>query len=368
MNYYSIDRCRPCSGAASIFLDKLLYGNSYFLSDGVLAYVVKGPLRIFNFKYEPDIYTQEISQQICVYMKYLFTLLMACLSLSTTYGTVHHPSSSVSSGRWVVWAEKPATSWQDAFVTGNGRHGTMVMGQPGSERIICVHEELFIRGWDRHKVAVPSTASLLPEVRRLIESGRSDAADELMTGEADRQLVAMGAVQRWPLIPHPAFDLCIRYTDTTLQAENGYRRQLDLETGETSAFWGGRGGVTESVFSSREHNVNVLRLKATGQRKINLVLGLKETPGREGVHFEHNLDSAFSSVSTEVFSGWLSYRAAYKYDAGGYEGLARVSLKGGSMITEGDSLRIADADEVLVLVRITPLENANLSVSVVKRC
>lgn len=362
MNYYSIDRCRPCSGAASIFLDKLLYGNSYFLSDGVLAYVVKGPLRIFNFKYEPDIYTQEISQQICVYMKYLFTLLMACLSLSTTYGTVHHPSSSVSSGRWVVWAEKPATSWQDAFVTGNGRHGTMVMGQPGSERIICVHEELFIRGWDRHKVAVPSTASLLPEVRRLIESGRSDAADELMTGEADRQLVAMGAVQRWPLIPHPAFDLCIRYTDTTLQAENGYRRQLDLETGETSAFWGGRGGVTESVFSSREHNVNVLRLKATGQRKINLVLGLKETPGREGVHFEHNLDSAFSSVSTEAFSGWLSYRAAYKYDAGGYEGLARVSLKGGSMITEGDSLRIADADEVLVLVRITPLENANLSV------
>lgn len=235
-------------------------------------------------------------------------------------------------------------------------------GQPGSERIICVHEELFIRGWDRHKVAVPSTASLLPEVRRLIESGRSDAADELMTDEADRQLVAMGAVQRWPLIPHPAFDLCIRYTDTTLQAENGYRRQLDLETGETSAFWGGRGGVTESVFSSREHNVNVLRLKATGQRKINLVLGLKETPGREGVHFEHNLDSAFSSVSTEAFSGWLSYRAAYKYDAGGYEGLARVSLKGGSMITEGDSLRIADADEVLVLVRITPLENANLSV------
>ncbi|MCQ5039418.1 glycoside hydrolase family 95 protein, partial [Bacteroides fragilis] len=100
------------------------------------------------------------------------------LSLSTTYGTVHHPSSSVSSRRWVVWAEKPATSWQDALVTGNGRHGTMVMGQPGSERIICVHEDLFIRGWDRHKVAVPSTASLVPEVRRLIESGRSDAADE----------------------------------------------------------------------------------------------------------------------------------------------------------------------------------------------
>ncbi len=70
------------------------------------------------------------------------------------------------------------------------------MGQPGEERIICVHEELFIRGWDRNKVAVPCTAFLLPQVRSLMESGKSDAADALMTSEADRQLVAMGARQR----------------------------------------------------------------------------------------------------------------------------------------------------------------------------
>ena len=220
------------------FLDKLLYGNSYFLSDGVLAYVVKGPLRIFNFKYEPDIYTQEISQQICVYMKYL---VYTFDGLSVIVNYLRYGTSSI----FFCFVRtmgglggETCHIMAGCIVTGNGRHGTMVMGQPGSERIICVHEELFIRGWDRHKVAVPSTASLLPEVRRLIESGRSDAADELMTGEADRQLVAMGAVQRWPLIPHPAFDLCIRYTDTTLQAENGYRRQLDLETGETSGLLG----------------------------------------------------------------------------------------------------------------------------------
>lgn len=99
------------------------------------------------------------------------------------------------------------------------------MGQPGEERIICVHEELFIRGWDRNKVAVPCTASLLPQVRSLMESGKSDAADALMTSEADRQLVAMGARQRWPLIPHPAFDLCIRHTGIPLQTEKQYRRQ-----------------------------------------------------------------------------------------------------------------------------------------------
>jgi alpha-L-fucosidase 2 len=295
-------------------------------------------------------------------MKYLFTLLMACLPFSFTHGIKSHPSFLNSSGRWVVWSEKPAASWQDAFVTGNGSHGTMVMGQPGEERIICVHEELFIRGWDRNKVAVPCTASLLPQVRSLMESGKSDAADALMTSEADRQLVAMGARQRWPLIPHPAFDLCIRHTGIPLQTEKQYRRQLDLETGEVLTSWYENGKVTESVFSSREHNVNVVRLKADECNKMNLVLSLKETPGREGMHFEHNLDSAFSSVKAEAVSGWLSYRAGYKYDAGGYEGLARVTVKGGSMTAEGDSLRITDAEEVLVLIRITPREEARLSV------
>lgn len=51
-------------------------------------------------------------------MKYLFTLLMACLPFSFTHGIKSHPSFLNSSGRWVVWSEKPAASWQDAFVTG----------------------------------------------------------------------------------------------------------------------------------------------------------------------------------------------------------------------------------------------------------
>lgn len=48
----------------------------------------------------------------------------------------------------------------------------MVLGQPGDERIIAVHEEPFIRGWDHNKETVPVTAAdLLSEVRRLIDEG-----------------------------------------------------------------------------------------------------------------------------------------------------------------------------------------------------
>jgi len=35
--------------------------------------------------------------------------------------------SGVSSGRRVAWSDTAPRKWEDAFVTGNGRHGMMVM-------------------------------------------------------------------------------------------------------------------------------------------------------------------------------------------------------------------------------------------------
>ena len=71
-------------------------------------------------------------------------------------GTYALASETKNSERWTIWSSSPASRWEDAFVTGNGQHGTMVWGNPIDERITCVHEELFIRGWDRHLKAVPS--------------------------------------------------------------------------------------------------------------------------------------------------------------------------------------------------------------------
>lgn len=285
----------------------------------------------------------------------IYLFLTAVLYSCQFVGEGSGDSGTDSSGRWVVWSQVPSVRWEDAFVTGNGRHGTMVWGTPNDERIICVHEELFIRGWDHNKETVPVTAPLLPEVRRLIDERKNNQAAWLIAGEADRQLREMGANNPWPLIPHPAFDLHIQYLDTSEFVKEKYCRQLDLETGVASVF---NKNVIESVFSSRKHNVNVVRLKAGAQEKINVMLGLEETPGRHGIHFGHDLDSAFLSVEQGATPGWLTYRAAYSKDPGGYEGLARVTLKGGKMECDGKRLIIRDAEEVLMLVRITPLNNS----------
>ena len=288
-------------------------------------------------------------------MKYGFFLLYLFLFSSCI------SRQDVIENRWTIWSASPAERWEDAFVTGNGRHGTMVYGNLADERIICVHEELFIRGWDPAKQTVPVTKQLLPKVRELIATGKNDGADHLITSEADRQLQEMGAKQRWPLIPHPAFDLHIQPLDTLCSDTVNYRRQLNLENGVTSVFRNGKKGMEESVFSSRTHNINVIRLKAGKEEKINVRLFLAETPGRKGMHFEHNLDSAFLFAQPGAEQGWLTYRAAYQQDPGGYEGLARVIPKGGTMQCDNHSLTLKDAEEVLVLLRITPLTDHNQS-------
>ncbi|WP_294629120.1 glycoside hydrolase N-terminal domain-containing protein [uncultured Bacteroides sp.] len=269
---------------------------------------------------------------------------------------------------WTRWSKSPAQQWEDAFVTGNGKTGSLIVGRSQEERITCVHEELFIRGWDRHKVTVPYTAPLMPYVRQLMAEGKSDEAARMLTDEADRQLRAMGANQRWPLIPHPAFVLCIRPLEKSSLPVTDYRRNLNLETGEATVAWKQEAGsFTESVFSSRKDNVNVIRLKATKSAKINVELSLEETPGRKGEHFEYDLEHAFSEVNREAFGHWLTYHAAYDKDFGGYDGVAKVTLKGGSIQAKGKSLVVRNAEEVLIVVSIVSQEDVrNASLDAIK--
>lgn len=287
--------------------------------------------------------------------KYYFYILF--LEIMISCDMVH--ARNLSSGRWIVWSSNVVSTWEDAFVTGNGVQGLMVVNDSLEERFICTHEDLFIRGWDRHKKTVPYTAHLLPQVRQLMENGKSDEADRLLTEEADRQLRKMGANQRWPLIPHPAFDFCVDWGGKNRKA---FHRQLDLETGECKNEWQYSGDfLEESYFSSRVHQVNVIRFQRKSGKPLDLLLSLKETPGRKGIHFEHNLEQAFDSVVVSADSCWLTYHANYSKDSGGYDGVARVILRGGHIYKKGTSLQIQDANEVLVLIRVTPWENASLS-------
>ena len=86
--------------------------------------------------------------RVTKYWMYLLSIVFV-MDCSIVY------AKGLSSGRWVVWSSNAASAWEDAFVVGNGVQGMMAVNDSASERFICTHEELFIRGWDRRKVAVP---------------------------------------------------------------------------------------------------------------------------------------------------------------------------------------------------------------------
>ena len=287
--------------------------------------------------------------------------LAAVLSIGASPCRADDGSGSITSNRWVAFSGKPVTAWEDAFVTGNGRHGTMPCGTPGAERIIHVHEELFLRGFDRHGETLPDIAHLMPEVRRLCQEGRMKEAGDLACAEARRQLDAKGVRGSMVVCPHPAFDLVVK--SAPVGQVTGYRRELDMETGESRIRWrDDSGGWEQSVFSSRAANVNVIRLRGTGGRKITADLTLAETPGREGKAGQIDLATAIGAPETGAEPGWLDYRAEYGFNNGGYDGHARVTAKGGKVYSDGRVLRVSDAEEVLVVVRITPWSDSGQAI------
>jgi alpha-L-fucosidase 2 len=58
--------------------------------------------------------------------------------------------------------------WQDGFVSGNGRMGSVLFGSPGNETLAVNHCRLYIPAGKRE--IVPDLAAYLPEVRQKISA------------------------------------------------------------------------------------------------------------------------------------------------------------------------------------------------------
>ena len=79
----------------------------------------------------------------------------------------------------------PADCWEDGFPVGNGRHGALVHGRPGAERVVVTHHHLT---WRDAPAAPgysvpPDLAGRLPRVRDLLLAGESGRALELFAGD-----------------------------------------------------------------------------------------------------------------------------------------------------------------------------------------
>ena len=257
---------------------------------------------------------------------------------------------------------RPATKWEEGHISGNGRMGALVMGQPLNETIIFSHEKLFLP-WEK-PVQPVDTASHLQEIRRMFADGQYQKAADLVVEISKKEGYTH---KRWtdPFIP--AFDL--RVIMDAAGEVKGYGRTVNFATGEASVGWkDDRGTFVRRLFISRPDNVAVLFLQGPGAGKLNCRIGLatRPTDALPGIDAEYwNPEEKFKEgikdVAIEASVNRLTYRSSFKraWPGGlqGYEGVANVTPKGGSAVVDGKEIVVKDADEVLVLVRIDVLND-----------
>ena len=246
-------------------------------------------------------------------MKHTITLLTALLLAQPA---ALHAADVPARG---VRSLTPANRWEDAFVTGNGRMGAMLFGNPTNETFVANHCRLFLPYGNRE--IVPDLARHVPELRQIIRDQGYDAAMRFFLGKAQAQGYP-GLT--WTDIFHPGLFINIRQPADGTVAD--YQRTEDFATGEVVVRWrDNRGEFRRRLFVSRADNLIALSL--TGPAPCEL-------------HFPAlNHESIQSQQQTTP--EWVTFHNVYAKGKGGFDAAVRI-------------IRKDEGRATLVLIRIVP--------------
>ncbi|MEV7886281.1 glycosyl hydrolase family 95 catalytic domain-containing protein [Streptomyces sp. NPDC002817] len=224
-----------------------------------------------------------------------------------------------------TWEPRPATRWEDGFLSGNGRHGALAFGEPNDERVVVTHHTL-VRPNGAEQARPPELAAELPALQDRLLAGEPDAAESFTDG---RDL-------QWVQPFHPAFQVRLRRANGGARR---HRRSVDFTTGvvhSTSEGW------DSQVFVSRADDVIVQQVVAT-ELDISLDHRLPGAPKDLGV--------GHGAVLTPD-GALLTLRARYPGSDRAYTGVTLVLVTGGTTTLTPPGLRIAGAESVLLLNRV----------------
>jgi hypothetical protein len=257
------------------------------------------------------------------------------------------------------WSEKPAQTWEQSLVTGNGTMGVLVMGKPLSDTLIMSHAKLYM---PLHEPLPPvNSGEKLDSIRQMMFAGRYGEASQFIVDLSHRE--GWGG-KRWTDPFVPAFDVIIKMDGDTLVSD--YRRSVNFSTGEASVKWKGNlGAYSRDVFASRQDTVVVISVKGPGKGLLNCKIGLADRPKDnswwQGLYNKTNRTTILTSER-----GWLFYQGSFDKEwEGSLKGLAgvmRVINSGGSCQAVGSEMVIKGADELLLLVKIEPTSDRKVLV------
>jgi len=246
---------------------------------------------------------------------------------------------------------EPAATWEQGLISGNGTLGANVFSRPLDETIIFTHERMFLPMGA--PTMPPDQSARLFEIRRLIDQGLYKQATQLQFDLSGQE----SFMYPDPFVP--AFDMGIRmHTDIQF---TDYVRSVNFENGETLVHWADQHGSYERrLFVSRPDKVIVLQIMGSKPGGVSCDLRLKRRIPSDHLSYNYVQGSVnrasthLKDVKTAATDRYLTYTCgftqAYPGSVQSLEGLAEVTIKGGSMRTAGDQIQVMGADEVLVLI------------------
>jgi hypothetical protein len=285
------------------------------------------------------------------------TRLLATLALAATlfpHRTVRAVSESLPVPARGFVSSRPAETWEEGLVSGNGTIGVNAFGRPLSERIIFTHERLFLP--QGPPTMPPDASARLFEIRRLIDRGLYKQATQLAFDLSGQK----SFMYPDPFVP--AFDLTVQMESQG--AIRDYARSVDFQTGEAAVHWADERGVFQRrLFVSRQDGVAVLMIRGSRAGAVNCQLALEprrpseKLKARQVERSNRVFEESVADIVTEANESGLTYRnrfsKAYPGSIHALEAMARVAAVGGTRATDDAGiLTIQGADQVLILVDI----------------
>jgi alpha-L-fucosidase 2 len=212
----------------------------------------------------------------------------------------------------------PATRWEDAFVTGNGRMGAMIFGDPTNDTLVANHCRLFLPLGNRE--IVPDLAKDLPELRQIIREKGYDAAMTFFLSKAKEQGYP-GLIPTDPF--HPGFFINIRQpADGPI---TGYIRTEDFQTGEVTVRWrDNRGEFCRRLFVSRDSNLIVIALKGPAVSELQFPPVAVATHAAKTAIWAAEVGSGLIQSEQQTENDGVTYHNRYVKGKGGYDAAVRI--------------------------------------------
>jgi len=226
--------------------------------------------------------------------------------------------------------------WGNGFLSGNGKMGIIVFGNPLDETVIYNDRKFFMAA-SRERSFNTVSEDNLTKIRNYCANEKWKEANDLANAVHGWQDGGEGN-------KHPGYEMLIHIPkDGNV---SNYSRECNFRTGEIIVRWAdNRGNWERRSFVSRKDNVIVQYLTAPTAGLLNCTVQLGTDPG---MNFPNTM--TFTNVSDE---NYLNLRVKYpsNTNGAGYEGVTKIIISGGTKTMNNNVLTISDANSLLLLTR-----------------